>query len=153
MHNDLTLDIMDAATISLGKKLREFSQKTCTAFETKELSREYNARMRKHAKAAGKTCTRKQADTSSIIPNSETTTTQSSSVGVNASDTDPQAATHSSSAWVGSQSGRRHKTLNLNTFKGHSLGDYADMIRTCGTTDSVSTEPVRDPHLSHFDHN
>jgi len=38
MHNDLTLDIMDAATVSLGKKLHEFSQKTCPAFETKELS-------------------------------------------------------------------------------------------------------------------
>ena len=149
MHNDLTLDIMDAATVSLGKKLREFSQKTCSAFETKELSREYNARMRKHAKAASENRTRKQADNNDqVIPDSETTTRQSKSIVTN--DADPQAATNRSSAQVGNRSGRRRKTLNLSTFKCHSLGDYADMIRTCGTTDSFSTEPVCDLCLCHL---
>lgn len=37
---------------------------------------------------------------------------------------------------------RRLKTLNLDTYKYHSLGDYADMIRRYGTTDSYSTEIV-----------
>lgn len=152
MHNDLTLDIMDAATISLGKKLCTFCQKMCPVFETKELSREYNARMCKHVKAASKTRERKRANTSSnndqLIPDPETTARQSNSIVTN--DTNSQADTDLSSAQVGSRSGRRCKTLNLNTYKCHSLGDYANMIRTCGTSDSVSTEPVRDLCLNHF---
>ena len=34
------------------------------------------------------------------------------------------------------------KTFNLQTYKYHSLGDYANTIRCFGTTDSFSTEPV-----------
>jgi hypothetical protein len=37
---------------------------------------------------------------------------------------------------------RRPKTLNLNTYKHHALGDYSATIRKYGTTDSYSTEPV-----------
>jgi hypothetical protein len=37
---------------------------------------------------------------------------------------------------------RRLKTLNLNTYKFHSLGDYASTIRMYGTTDSYTTEVV-----------
>jgi len=50
MHNDLTLDVLDALTASLGKKLCDFSTKTCPKFETKELRREFNARVRREAK-------------------------------------------------------------------------------------------------------
>jgi hypothetical protein len=35
------------------------------------------------------------------------------------------------------------KKFNLQTYKFHSLGDYADTIRRYGTTDSYSTERVR----------
>lgn len=38
---------------------------------------------------------------------------------------------------------RRQKTMNLDTYKIHSLGDYVDTIRHYGTTDSFSTELVR----------
>jgi hypothetical protein len=37
---------------------------------------------------------------------------------------------------------RRKKSLNLKTYKNHSLGDYVRTIRRYGTTDSYSTEPV-----------
>lgn len=40
---------------------------------------------------------------------------------------------------------RRLKEFNLNTYKYHSLADYADMIRKYGTTDSYSTELVSSP--------
>ena len=43
---------MDAVTASLGKQLREFCTKTCPAFDTKELRREYDARVRRAAKQA-----------------------------------------------------------------------------------------------------
>ena len=45
---------------------------------------------------------------------------------------------------------RRTKTFNLDTYKYHSLGDYAEHIRQYGTTDSYSTEPVRHSHLTGF---
>jgi hypothetical protein len=37
---------------------------------------------------------------------------------------------------------RQFKTLNLNTYKIHALGDYVSAIKTYGTTDSYSTETV-----------
>jgi hypothetical protein len=132
MHNDLTRDILDTATVSLGKKLRAFSETTCLAFTTKELCREYNARIRRDTtkKAASKT----------------STSQATSSHGPKTIETQPHA-TVLAMAHVDiprGSSGWRHKTLNLSTFKGHSLGDYADTIRTYGTADSFSTEPVRD---------
>jgi hypothetical protein len=51
MHTDVTLDIMDAATSDLGKKLRAFQQNTCAAFETRELRREANARIRRQTQS------------------------------------------------------------------------------------------------------
>jgi hypothetical protein len=54
MHNDCTLDVMQTVTVSLGNKLRRFSQVTCSAFATKELQREYNARVRREARTAAK---------------------------------------------------------------------------------------------------
>jgi len=45
---------------------------------------------------------------------------------------------------------RLPKTLNLNTYKLHSLGDYVATIRKYGTTDSYSTEPVRDAFIFQF---
>ena len=40
-------------------------------------------------------------------------------------------------------SGRRARTLNLNTLKTHFLGDYVAGIRWAGTSDSTSTQAVR----------
>ena len=45
------------------------------------------------------------------------------------------------SASVG-QIGRRKKAFNRHTYKNHSLGDFVNMIRMLGTTDSYSTEGV-----------
>jgi hypothetical protein len=53
MHTDLTLDVMDRITVMLGKKLRLFQQETCQAFQTRELKRERDARIRReHKKSA-----------------------------------------------------------------------------------------------------
>ena len=37
---------------------------------------------------------------------------------------------------------RQPKTLNLNTYKFHALGDYVSQIKLFGTTDSFSTQLV-----------
>jgi hypothetical protein len=47
MHTDHTLAIMDDITKQLGAQFRDFTQKTCVAFDTRELHRETEARKRR----------------------------------------------------------------------------------------------------------
>ena len=49
----------------------------------------------------------------------------------------------SSKAAPASGDSRRPKTLNLDTFKLHALGDYVSSIRMRGSTDSYSTRLVK----------
>lgn len=73
-----------------------------------------------------------------LIPNANPSIqTISESTMPNRTDVSKKAVVPSSQT-----TGRRRKTLNLNTYKMHSLGDYVETIRRNGTTDSYSTEPV-----------
>jgi hypothetical protein len=129
MHNDLTLDILDTVTISLGNELRNFSQKTCPAFETRELEREYSARIRREGKKSA--------------PKRRTTASASHADAPLQSDQATSPPTRQQPGSKSSTTGRRCKTFNLSTYKFHSYGDYVASIRKYGTTDSYSTEPVR----------
>lgn len=183
MHNDLTLAVMEEATVTLGKKLRAFSQTTCSAFSTKELNREYNSRIRREGKkqaSAVRTTMSTSSSTGQAVPSSETTAQglpphgtnePDAQVGVPLSDyaqlerihegvdgssthvtavqphssirtTTSNAAPDPQVGILPKDTGRRRKTLNLNTFKCHSAGDYVNTIREYGTCDSYSTEPV-----------
>ena len=138
MHNDWTLNVMDKVTTFLGNKLREFNEKTCSAFVTYELECEYNARVRQESKrSAAKGCPRGGgADTRSYHNDSERTGHQQLSI----------TAIESEGTVAGKRSNSNVqclKTLNLNTYKFHSLGDYTNTIRRYGTTNSYSTELVR----------
>ncbi|KAG2152643.1 uncharacterized protein EDB93DRAFT_1249151 [Suillus bovinus] len=44
MHTNETLDLLDTATVTLGKQLRHFQKHTCVAFQTRELKREVERR-------------------------------------------------------------------------------------------------------------
>ena len=139
MHHDLTLDIMEKLTLSLGESLRKFSQTTCAAFKTKELSREYDSRVRRQGKRA-----------QALHLNAQGATSASGSQGQHASedpvDAGPPLATPAATQ-PQPEAGCHAKALNLNTYKCHSLGDYVHAIRQYGTTDSYSTEPVSVPYL------
>lgn len=50
MHTDHTLKILDDQTARIGLELRSFNDKTCVAFDTKELKRESEARKRRKLK-------------------------------------------------------------------------------------------------------
>ena len=50
MHTDSTLDILSRVTTSLGNSLREFDEKTCAMFQTRELEQERAARQRRQEK-------------------------------------------------------------------------------------------------------
>jgi hypothetical protein len=51
LHTEHTLNLLDEATTALGDVLRAFLQDTCADIPTKELPREYNARIRREARA------------------------------------------------------------------------------------------------------
>jgi hypothetical protein len=52
MHTEDTLQLLDDGTAALGHELREFSQKTCSAFDTRELEREAQAHIHRESKKA-----------------------------------------------------------------------------------------------------
>ena len=140
MHTDITLDIMDDVTADFGQKMRAFRQQTCQAFETKELPREVNARLRRQNQKI-------QASRNLPIPGPSSrpdTIPTGSGIGSGLQPAVPST--------VGSKAGtRRPKSLNLNTYKHHALGDYVSTIRRYGTTDSYSTEAVRGLFLHTLD--
>ena len=135
LHTDATLDVMDAVTTDLGNNLRTFKQGTCTEFSTKELQREIAARIRRQNRSP-------QLSTSSEPRRQRSQLNPSTSRPTSARG--PQSATPDQIAGTEklNDATRQPKTLNLNTYKFHALGDYANTIRRFGTTDSYSTEPV-----------
>lgn len=102
--------MLEQATQALGDRLRTFVSETCPLFATKELSREAEARNRRHIR----------------LRLSQGASTTQNGVSV-----------------------RRQKTLNLQTYKLHALGDYVSQIRLFGTTDSYSTQMVGLSMLAH----
>jgi hypothetical protein len=114
MHTDQTLEILDDVTVHMGAEFRAFAKKTCTSFDTKELPREADARKRR------------------VLKKMQSQPGSQSDHG--AKDLEEQL----SKAAV-----RRPKGFSLRKYTYHSLGDYADTIRQFGTSDSFSTEPVR----------
>jgi len=167
LHTDLTLDIMDNITTRLGDELRKFSSKTCTAYETRELQREADARVRRQTKSEGGKGSNepsvKLPGQGSVRANTgqptSTPANPTASRGTlldhlpNQTESLPAPSTHTKSTPASlpvsapkaptGRSTRRRKTLNINTYKAHSLGDYTKHIRMYGTTDGYSTEPVR----------
>jgi hypothetical protein len=119
LHSEPTLETMDRLTTSLGDKFRAFEKHTCSAFVTYELKKEATARERRQSKSA------KKPDTSKRLSKVSGTSKES-----------PRKLEDTS------KDPRRLKTLNLNTYKFHAIGDVVATIRRYGTTDSYSTESV-----------
>jgi hypothetical protein len=117
MHTDETLEILDDVTVQLGAEFRAFSTKTCSAFNTRELHRETEARKRRGLK---KTKGKDSESSTSKLP-------ADSMTNLNLAE---------------KLDGPRPRKFNLQTYKYHALGDYANTIRRYGTSDSFSTEPV-----------
>jgi hypothetical protein len=134
MHTDSTLNVLDAVTTDLGNQLRTFKRETCAEFETKELRRESVARVRRQNRSSRLSTTIAKTQQSEVEPS----TSRRVAVPYSQNGT---SGRHTSTA--SHDNTRRAKSLNLNTYKFHALGDYTSTIRRFGTTDSYSTEPVR----------
>jgi hypothetical protein len=168
LHNDFTLDILDSETGALGQQLRDFNNTTCSAFVTRELPREYNARIRRNAKNATAIRPPRNDDNPNMTQTPATGPADRQPFNVTIADNLDSAngishppPPHSDiterepllsaipEAGVPTQTGpplcnsRQLKTLNLNTYKIHALGDYVSAIKAYGTTDSYTTETVR----------
>lgn len=147
LHTEETLAVFDEVTVQLGVEFRKFQSKTCSAFNTRELQREKDARSRRQKKKE------KPPPQTSPISHAQSTevnlsTQHSSRLNGSASDTgvdnpdnltsgDPSPANKTSH-----KDERRSKKFSLTSYKYHSLGDYPATIRHYGTLDSFSTEPV-----------
>ena len=156
MHTDPTLDIFDNITVQIGARFRSFSNTTCSAFKTKELRREMEARKR------GKSKGEKKAHDPIVLGLSADPVIELDSQMENRDDgqevievTESRAEKRADGKEVtevtesrekqadGKEAnGRRPKKFKLQSYKYHSLGDYPKMIRRYDTTDSYSTEAV-----------
>jgi len=136
MHTDATLDILDQTTSRLGAEFRKFTDKTCAAFNTRELPREVEARKRRQLKKMQAHSVR--GDTGSSQFPVDSIPIPSAGNGSKAGNLNAAGA----KAETSMKNGPQLKKFSLNTYKYHSLGDYASTIRRVGTTDSYSTEPV-----------
>jgi hypothetical protein len=148
MHTDTTVKLVETVTTSFGDKLRAFSKKTCPAFNTQELRREFDARIRREAReAAARAIANPQAGLRTSLVNHVSRSSHPHSGPTQGLPTDTSAVAMDQARPAANSppksNKRRRKSLNLNTYKIHALGDYAATIRQYGTIDSYSTEPVR----------
>ena len=112
LHTDFTLAWLDESTKAFGKQIRRFESHTCSFFDTRELPHEEAARSRRQRKKKEETIN--LPNPSPLVPAPSTATP-----------------------------GRtKKKVFNLILIKLHALGDYVKTIKTFGTTDSYSTQPV-----------
>ena len=134
-HTDLSLAILESVTVQLGQLIRKFQEETAV-YDTRELKREESARLRRTVSASNTAPKQVPGNTASATQPHESPAVSSSAESSSASVPETSVSKPKKAA------GRLRKTLNLNTYKDHSIGDYVETIRRYGTVDSYSTESV-----------
>ena len=148
IHTDSTLRTLDEMTVSIGTEFRAFTTKTCTAFDTRELSHEMEARKRRQLNKGWKKSASNGQSVSGdpAAPNAQSVlrneATSNDQVVTNVQPTFNRTSIPGSTDCRRHNPGQRRRRFNLKVYKYHVLGDYVKTIRRLGTTDSFSTEPV-----------
>ncbi|KAG6906289.1 hypothetical protein DXG01_014753 [Tephrocybe rancida] len=148
----------------LGDALREFKNKICPNFATRELQQEAEAReCREASKAAkaskqtsnrevlkGPTASGTQLTTTRSQPNSQTAGQVGSGANIETGKhTEGLIGGHQPRAHIPTAAqptgttpriSRKDRKFSLSTYELHAVGDYFSTIKTFGTTDSYSTE-------------
>lgn len=119
MHTTLTIESLRSQTKELGRQLRCYANKLCPKYATKLLPGEAAAAYRRQAKKSTKAAPPQATKTKSAAPASQ----------------QPRKPNAKPKAPKGSG-------FNLQTYKIHALGDYADNIEQFGPTDCFSTQQV-----------
>ncbi|KAJ7736495.1 hypothetical protein B0H16DRAFT_1764153 [Mycena metata] len=101
--------------------MRDFKKTTCAAYKTFELPRETAARGRREQRAAAA----RAAAAPAAAPDPAVSVAPAAAAA-----TPPPPAKSTS---------RKEKTLNLNTYKFHAMGDYPSTIPLFGPTDIYSS--------------
>ncbi|KAI0054212.1 hypothetical protein BV25DRAFT_1817305, partial [Artomyces pyxidatus] len=121
MHTDTTLDVLsEVVRERFADAVNDFQVNTCSQFQTLELEREKSARLRHEEKKANSSKANKPTGQESLSDNASDPARQKSR----------------------SDTARKEKGWNVNTYKFHRLGDYVSTIRNMGVTGSYSTQRV-----------
>ena len=159
LHTSSTLQILKNTTKALGKQIRYWVKKTCSAFETRELPKEESTRHRRRAAAASKPKPPAKGKSTTSAPERGTTKGRGRGKGRPAGPLKGRSAAGSSKAPKAStsqekghgtssngknetQTSKLRKLFNMCTYKLHALGDYVAAIARYGTTDNYSTQVV-----------
>ncbi len=163
MHTTSTLTHLDHATTALGKSLRQFKERVCSHYVTKELPRETAARGRRTAALAaqsqvargnrggrggtrGRGRGRGRGGAGSAVddqqPAEPSSTAHTGSTNFSAVESLSQPQVVNSVAHTRAAKEPRMKVFNLSTYKLHALGDYVSAIKQFGTSDNYSTQTV-----------
>ncbi|KAI0054668.1 hypothetical protein BV25DRAFT_1816733, partial [Artomyces pyxidatus] len=119
MHTDTTLDVLsEVVRERFADAVNDFQVNTCSQFQTLELEREKSARLRREEKKANSSKANKPTGQESLSDNASDPARQKSR----------------------SDTARKEKGWNVNTYKFHRLGDYVSTIRNMGVTGSYSTQ-------------
>jgi hypothetical protein len=123
LHTSATLKIMKTLISKLGAALQDFAKLT-EAMNIRETPKEYTRRQKQNGANKSSTMSKR----------TKAKTRKRKTVDATEENSD--------------EDGRRRCTLNLDTYKMHSLGDYVRSVEEFGTTDSYSTQIVS-PKLSY----
>jgi len=114
VHTTHTIDSLRSQTKELGSQFRRFANKVCSQYRTKPLPGEAAARHRRRAAKAKK---------AAFAPTPKK----------------PKPPSKKSEP----AQGLDVKNINFETYKFHSVGDYADYVERFGPTDCFTTQQVR----------
>jgi hypothetical protein len=126
-------------TKPLGEKLRHFAGKVTKDFVVKEHPKETAAKTRRAA------ANLKQKTTKGKGPAKEVTVKKSTKGKQKESTKGKQKEStkgKQKKSTKGKQPEKKTISMSLLTYKFHALGDYAQTIRECGTTDSYNSQTV-----------
>jgi hypothetical protein len=144
LHTDRTLDLLEEATESLGRHLRQFVNQVCHKVKTYETAKEASARTQRQTRAREKAKVNKGKTVTTKGKGKDRDKDRSTRKGKNngATLTSPSPMQETKDA-PNNPKRRRQRSFNLLTYKIHALGDYVWTIHSFGTTDSYSTQQVR----------
>ncbi|KAG5633817.1 hypothetical protein H0H81_005104, partial [Sphagnurus paluster] len=164
LHTETTLQWLEQCTTSLGSQLRKFQSETCQHFDTRELPKEAQARVRLEGRKSalqdappatssrgrgrgrGRGSRARGRGSVTSTPAATATTQTSSTSTITPSLTlpnleHPEIQQPQPQPQPKLRATAKKKEFNLHLIKLHALGDYVSFIRRFGTTDSYSTQP------------
>lgn len=145
MHDEHTISVFHSVTRSLGKELRRFKKDVCLHYHTLETPQEAQSRRQRDSRKPLLPVDAREPSSSNnpnAVPLLSSNHSNDSTSDAAALITETIIGRDKGKGKLQEVGGRRVKTFNLNTYKVHSLGDYATAILGHGTSDNFSGDRV-----------